>query len=112
MHLHDEDQHYEAIHALSVHLDGTDGPITTTVSAAGEPVDHAMATAEAAADITTELLGLDAVGIGRDGQGWVVPAAEAHVPLRHVPAHAVATYTAESLDLGEIADYLDSQRGW
>jgi len=106
----DEDEHYEAVHALSLHVDGADGLITTTVSAAGEPIDHAMVIAEAAADIATELLGCDTVGIGREGQGWVVPAAEAHLPLRHVPARAVASYTTEALDLGEIGDYLDSQR--
>lgn len=105
-----DDEHYEAIHALSVHLDGTDGPITTTVSAAGEPVDHAMVIAEAAADIATELLGCDTVGIGCEGQGWVVRSADAHLPLRHVPARALANYTAEALDFGEIADYLE--RGW
>lgn len=107
-----DDEHYEAIHALHLRLHGADGPITTTVSAAGEPVDHALVIAEAAADITTELLGRDTVGIGREGQGWVVPAAEAHLPLRHVPARALATYATSALDFGEIADYLDSQRGW
>lgn len=105
----DEGEHFEAIHAVWLRLDGLDGPICTTVSAAGEPVDHAMVLAEAAADITTELLGLDTVGIGRDGQGWVVRSADAHLPLRHVPDCAVATYAVESLDLGQLADYLETQ---
>jgi len=108
----DEDEHFEAVHALHLHVDGTDGPIHSTVSAAGEPVDHAMVIAEHAADIVAELLGLDTVGIGDAGEGWVVPAADAHVSMRHVPARAVATYTVESLDFAEIADYLASQRGW
>jgi len=108
--MHDEDEHYEAVHALSLHVDGADGPIRSTVSAAGEPVDHAMVLAEAAAEITADLLGLDTVGIGNAGEGYVVRAADAHLPMRHVDGCAVASYTAESLDLGEIADYLASQR--
>lgn len=105
----DEDEHYEAVHVLWLHVDGTAGPIHSTVSAAGEQVDHAMVIAEAAAEIVAELLGLEAVGVGRVGQGWVVRAEDAHLPLRHVPARAVATYTTETLDLSEIEDYL---AGW
>lgn len=108
----DEDEHYEAVHVLWLHVDGTDGPIHSTVSAAGEQVDHAMVIAEAAADLVSEVLGLEAVGVGRLRQGWVVRAADAHLPLRHVPDAAVASYTTETLDLGEIAGYLASQRGW
>lgn len=98
----------EQVHVLALHLPGVDDPIRTTVAAVGLDRDHDLALATAAAEITGELLGVEAAGVpaAGGGMGWVVEL----TGTGRSTEQAVAVWVAESLDLTAIEQFLDIQR--